>query len=73
MRVKEESGKVGLKLNIQETNIMASCTIPSRQIDQENVEMEIGFILLGSQITADEDCSQNIKSTCSLEQKLWQI
>ena len=73
MRVKEESGKVGLKLHIQDTNLMASCTIPSLQIDQENVEMEIGFILLGSQITADEDCSQNIKSTCSLEQKLWQI
>ena len=61
MRVKEKSGKVGLKFNIQETKIMASCTIPSWQIDRENVEMEISFILLGSKITADENCSHKIK------------
>ena len=67
VRVKEESGKAGLKLNIQKTKIMASGPIISCQIDGETVTE---FICLGSRITADGDCSQEIKSTCSMEEKL---
>ena len=61
MKVKEESEKVGLKLNIQKTKIMASGTITSREIDGESVEIVSDFILGGSKITADGDCSHEIK------------
>ena len=61
MTVKEESEKVGLKLNIQKTKIMASGPITSWQIDGETVETVADFILLGSKITADGDCSHEIK------------
>ena len=67
MKVKEESEKFGLKLNIQKTNIMASSPITSWQIDGETVA---DFIFLGSKITADGDCSHEIKDACSLEEKL---
>ena len=68
MNVKEESEKADLKLNIQKTKIMASGPITSWQIDGETV---IDFIFLGSKITADGDCSHEIKDACSLEEKLW--
>ena len=61
MKVKEESEKIGLKLNIQKTKIMASGHITSWQIDGETVETVIDFIFLGSKITADGDCSLEIK------------
>ena len=61
MNVKEESEKVGLKLNIQKTKIMASSPITSGQIDGEAIETVTDFILLDSKITADGDCSQEIK------------
>ena len=61
MKVKEESEKVGLKLNIQKTKIMASSLITSWQIDGETVETVADFIFLGSKITADGDCSHEIK------------
>ena len=61
MKVKEESEKVGLKLNIQETNIIASSSITSWQIDGEAVEIMGDFILGASKITADGDCSHEIK------------
>ena len=61
MKVKEESEKVGLKFNIQKTKIMASCPITSWQIDGETVETVTEFIFLGSKITADGDCSHEIK------------
>ena len=61
MKVKEESEKVGLKLNIQKTKIMASCPITSWLIDGETVETVADFIFLGSIITADGDCSHEIK------------
>ena len=61
MKVKEESEKVGLKLNIQKTKIMASSPITSWQIDGETVETASDFIFLGSKITADGDCSHEIK------------
>ena len=61
MKLKEESEKVGLKLNIQKTKIMASGSITSWQIDGETVETESDFIFLGSKITADGDCSHEIK------------
>ena len=60
MEVKEESEKVGLKINIQKTKIMASCTITSWQIDGETMETVSDFILGGSKITADGDCSHEI-------------
>ena len=60
MEVKEESEKVGLKLNIQKTKIKASGPITSWQIDRETVEMVVDFIFLGSKITADGDCSYEI-------------
>ena len=69
MKVKEESGKVGLKLNIQKTKIMASGPITSWQIDGKTVETVIDFILGGSKITADGDYSHEIKKH-SLEGKL---
>ena len=61
MKVKEESEKVGLKLNSQKTNIMASGPITSWQIDGETMETVTDFIFLGSKITADGDCSHEIK------------
>ena len=61
MKVKEGSEKVGLKLNIQKTNIMASGSITSWQIDSKTVETVADFIFLGSKITADGDCSHEIK------------
>ena len=71
MKVKEESENVGLKLNIQKTKIMASGNIISWQIDGEAVETVSDFIFLGSKITADGDCSREIKKdACSLEEKL---
>ena len=65
MKVKEESEKAGLELNIQKTEIMASGSITSWQIDGETMETVTDFIFLGSQITADGDCSHEIK-TCLL-------
>ena len=70
MKVKEESEKVGLKLNIQKTKIMASGPIISWEIDGETLEAVSDFIFLGSKITADGDCSHEIKRH-SLEGKLW--
>ena len=64
--------KVGLKLNIQKTKIMASGPITSWQIDGETMETVTDFIFLGSQITADGDCSHELKDTYSLAGKLWQ-
>ena len=61
MKVKDESEKVGLKINIQKTNIMASGRITSWQIDGETVETVTDFIFLGSKISADGDCSHEIK------------
>ena len=61
MKVKEEIEKVGLKLNMQKTKIMASCPITSWQIDGETVETVADFIFLGSKITTDGDCSHEIK------------
>ena len=69
-KVKEESEKVGLKLNIQKTNITASSPITSWQIDGETVETMRDFILGGSKITVDGDCSHEIKGAYSLEGKL---
>ena len=69
MKVKEESKKVGLKLNIQKTKIMASSPNTSWQIDGETVETMADFIFLGSKITADGDYSHKIKNTYSLEGK----
>ena len=68
--MKEESGKVGLKLNIQKTKIMASGPITSWEIDGDTVETVSDFILGGSKITADGDCSHEIKRRYSLEEKL---
>ena len=70
MEVKEESEKVGLKLNIQKTKIMASGPIPSWQIDGETVETVSDFIFLGSKITADGDCSHEIKRHLLLGRKV---
>ena len=70
MKVKEESEKAGLKLNIQKTNIMASSPITSWQVDGETMEIVTDLIFLGSKITADGDCSYEIKDACSLEEKL---
>ena len=70
MKVKEESEKVGLKLNIQKTKIMASGPITSWQIDGETVETVSDFIFLGSKITADGDCSHEIKRHLLLGRKV---
>ena len=69
-KVKEESEKVGLKLNIQKTKIMTSGPITSWEIDEETVETVSDFILGGSKITADGDCSYEIKRRLTLEGKL---
>ena len=71
MKVKEESEKVGLKLNIQKTKIMASSPITSWQIDGETTETVRDFIFLGSKITADGDCSHEIKRLLLLEENIW--
>ena len=70
MKVKEESEKVGLKLNIQKTKKMASGAITSWQIDGETVEIVADFIFLGSKITADGDCSNEIKRRLLLRRKV---
>ena len=70
MKVKEESEKVGLKLKIQNTKIMASSLISSRQINGETVEIVTNFILGGSKITADGDCSHEIKTHLLLGRKV---
>ena len=70
MNVKEESEKVGLKLNIQKMKIMASGPITSWEVDRETVETESDFILGGSKITADGDCSHEIKRGLLLGRKL---
>ena len=74
MRVKEESKKVGLKLNIQKTKIMASSTINSWQIDgeKEKVETVADFSFLDSKTTANSECSHEIKRYLLLQKKLWQ-
>ena len=68
MKVKVESEKVGLKLNIQKTKIMASGPITSWQIDEERVR---DFIFLSFKITTDGDCNPKLKGACSLKEKLW--
>ena len=70
MKVKEESEKIGLKLNIQKTKIMVSGPITSRQIDGETMETVTDFILGGSKITADGDCSHEIKRHLLLGRKV---
>ena len=69
MKVKEESEKAGLKINIQRMKIMASGPITSWQIDGETMETVIDFIFLGCKITADGDCTHEIKDTCSLKEE----
>ena len=71
IKVKEESEKVGLKLNIQKTKIMAPGPITSWQIVGETVETVSDFIFGGSKITADDDCAMKLKDTYLLEGKLW--
>ena len=70
IKVKEESEKVGLKLNIQKTKIMASCAITSWEIDGKTVETVADFIFLGSKITTDGDCSHEIKRCLLLGRKV---
>ena len=70
VKVKEESGKVGLKLNIQKTKIVASSPITSLQIDGETMETVRDFILGSSKVTANGNCSHEIKDAYSLEEKL---
>ena len=70
MKVKEESEKVGLKLNIQKTKIMASGPITSWQLDGETMETVKDFIFLGSKITADRTAAMISKDSCSLKEKL---
>ena len=72
MKVKKESEKAGLKLNLEKTKIMASGPITSWQIDGEKVETMTDFIFLGSKITEDGDCSNEIKRCLLLGKKLWQ-
>ena len=69
MKVKEESEKTGLKLNIQQTKIMASSTVTSWQINGENVEVVTNFIFLGSKVTANYECSHEIKRDLLLGKK----
>ena len=73
LKVKEESEKVGLKLNIQKMKIMAAGPITSWEIDGETVETLSDFIFLGSKITTDGDWDMKLKDAYSLEDKLWQI
>ena len=69
MKVKEKSEKAGLQLNIQKTKIVASCSITSQQMDGETMETATDFIFLGSKITADGDCSHEIKRCLLLQRK----
>ena len=69
-KVKKESEKAGLKLNIQKTMIMASSPITSWQIDGETMETVRSFIFLGSKTTVDGDCTVKLKDACSLEERL---
>ena len=71
MKVREESGKVGLKLNIQKTKIMASSLITSWQIDGETVGIVADFVLGGSKIIAMVTAALELRGTCSLGEKLW--
>ena len=71
MKVKEESEKAVLKLNVQKTKIMTSSPITSWQIDGETMERVTDIIFLGSEITADGDCSHEIKRRLLLGRKLW--
>ena len=71
MKLTEKSEKADFKLNIQKTKIMASGPITSWQIDGEAMETVTDFILEGSKITADGDCTIKLKDACSLEEKLW--
>ena len=71
IKVKEESDKAGLKLNIQKTKIMASGPITSWEIDGETVETVTDLILGGSKVTADGTAAMKLKDVCSLEEKLW--
>ena len=71
IKVEEESRKVGLKLSIQKTKIVASSPIISWQVDGETIETVTDFIFLGSKITADGTAAMKLKDTCSLEEKLW--
>ena len=71
MKVKEESEKVALKLNIQKTKIMASSPITPWQIDRENMETVTGFIFLGSKTLQMVTVVMKLKDACSLEEKLW--
>ena len=73
VKVKEDSQKVDLKLSIRKTKIMASNPITSWQIDGETVETVTDFIFLGFKITAEGDCSHEIKNACSLKEKLCPI
>ena len=70
MKVKEESEKAGLKVKIQKSKIMATSPSTSWQIDGETMEKVTDFIFLGSKITADGDCSHEVKDICSFEEKL---
>ena len=70
MKVKEESEKVGLKLNIQKTKIMSSSPITSWQLDGEIMETVTDFLLLGSNVTATVTAAMKLKDACSLEEKL---
>ena len=70
MKVKEESEKAGIKLNIQKMKIMASGPITSWQTDGETMETVTGFIFIGSKITADDEHSHKLKDACFLEEKL---
>ena len=70
IKVKDESEKVGLKLNIQKTNLMASNAITSQPVDGETMETVTDFIVLGSKITADGDCSHEIKRRLPLGRKV---
>ena len=72
MKVKEESEKAGLKLNIHIIKIMASSSITSWQIDEETMETVTDFIFLGSKITVEVTIAIELKDTCFLEEKLWQ-
>ena len=67
MKVKEENEKAGLKLSIQKTQIIASGLITPWKTDEETVQTMTDFLFLGSKITADDDCSHELKDTCSLE------
>ena len=70
MKVKEDSENTGLKLNVQKTKIMVAGPITLWRIDGDTMETVTDFIFLGSKITAEGDCSHEIKDTCSLEEKL---